>query len=160
MNDLLIIPTDLPELSVAQIARLPQEQLQELDHSLTALAAWTKQFRDRMSTALDQRYGETARSALVESGRDFGVTHFADGPLRISYELPKRVTWDQKRLSEIAERISASGERVQDYIDVELSVSETCFNGWPPVLKEQFAEARTVKAGKAKFVLELDKEDA
>ena len=160
MNDLLIIPTDLPELSVAQIARLPHEQLQELDHSLTALAAWTKQFRDRMTTALEQRYGETARTALVESGRDFGVTHFADGPLRISYELPKRVTWDQKRLSDIAERISASGERVQDYIDVELSVSESRFNGWPPVLKEQFAEARTVKAGKAKFVLELDKEDA
>ena len=160
MNDLLIIPTDLPDLSVAQIARLPHERLQELDHSLTALAAWNKQFRDRMTTALEQRYGETARTALVESGRDFGVTHFADGPLRISYELPKRVTWDQKRLSEIAERISASGERVQDYIDVELSVSESRFNGWPPVLKEQFAGARTVKAGKAKFVLELDKEDA
>ena len=160
MNDLLIIPTDLPELSVAQIARLPHEQLQELDQSLTSLATWTKQFRDRMNTALEQRYGETARTALVESGRDFGVTHFADGPLRISYELPKRVTWDQKRLSDIAERISASGERVQDYIDVELSVSESRFNGWPPVLKEQFAGARTVKAGKAKFVLELDKEDA
>ena len=118
------------------------------------------EFRDRMTTALEQRYGETARTALVESGRDFGVTHFADGPLRISYELPKRVTWDQKRLSDIVERISASGERVQDYIDVELSVSESRFNGWPPVLKEQFEGARTVKAGKAKFVLELNREDA
>ena len=70
------------------------------------------------------------------------------------------MTWDQKCLSDIASRISASGERVEDYIDVELSVSESRFNGWPSVLKEQFAQARTVKAGKAKFVLELDKEDA
>jgi len=34
---------------------------------------------------------------------------------------------------------------VQDYIDVDYSVSESRFNNWPPALKEQFAAARTVK---------------
>ena len=153
MSELMIFPADLPDLSVSQIAGLPQQRLQELDISLNELMAWAKQARERVNTALEQRYGEQARAALVESGRDFGVSHLSDGPLRVTYELPKRVSWDQKRLAEIAERIVASGERVQDYMDVDLSVSETRFNNWPPALKEQFAAARTVKPGKASFRL-------
>ena len=153
MSELMIFPADLPDLSVSQIAGLPQQRLQELDISLNELMAWAKQVRERVNTALEQRYGEQARAALVESGRDFGVSHLSDGPLRVTYELPKRVSWDQKRLAEIAERIVTSGERVQDYMDVDLSVSETRFNNWPPALKEQFAAARTVKPGKASFRL-------
>ncbi len=153
MSELMIFPADLPDLSVSQIAGLPQQRLQELDISLNEMMAWAKQARERVNTALEQRYGEQARAALVESGRDFGVSHLSDGPLRVTYELPKRVSWDQKRLAEIAERIVTSGERVQDYMDVDLSVSETRFNNWPPALKEQFAAARTVKPGKASFRL-------
>lgn len=153
MSDLMNFPADLTALSVSQIAGLPQQRLQELDIRLNELMAWAKQARERVNTALEQRYGEQVRAALVESGRDFGVSHLSDGPLRVTYELPKRVSWNQKRLAEIAERIVASGERVQDYMDVDLSVSETRFNNWPPALKEQFAAARTVKPGKASFRL-------
>lgn len=153
MSDLIISPSDLPDLSVSQIAGLPHQRLQELDIALNELMTWGKQARERVNAALDQRYGEQGRTALVDSGRDFGVSHLTDGPLRVTYELPKRVSWDQKRLAEIAERIVVSGERVQDYMDVDLSVSETRFNNWPPALKEQFAAARTVKPGKASFRL-------
>ncbi len=153
MSDLMIFPSDLPELSVSQIAGLPHQRLQELDVALNELMTWVKQSRERLNAALEQRYGEQGRAALVDSGRDFGVSHLSDGPLRVTYELPKRVSWDQKRLSEIAERIVASGERIQDYMDVDLSVSETRFNNWPPALKEQFVSARTVKPGKASFRL-------
>jgi hypothetical protein len=86
--------------------------------------------------------------------------HLSDGDLRVTFELPKRVSWDQKRLAEIAERIVAAGERVQDYMEADLSVSESRFNNWPPALKEQFAAARTVKPGKAAFRLARVLEDA
>lgn len=155
MSDLVIIPADLPELSVSQIAGLPHQRLQELDITLNELMIWVKQARERLNAALEQRYGEQGRAALVNSSRDFGVAHLSDGPLRVTYELPKRVSWDQPRLTEIAERIVAAGERVRDYMDVELSVSESRFNNWPPALKEQFAAARTVKPGKAAFRLAL-----
>ncbi len=153
MSDLMIFPSDLPDLSVSQIAGLPHQSLQELDITLNELMTWAKQARERVNAALEQRYGEQGRAALVDSGRDFGVSHLSDGPLRVTFELPKRVSWDQKRLAEIAERIVTSGEQVQDYMDVDLSVSETRFNNWPPALKEQFAAARTVKPGKASFRL-------
>ena len=159
MTDLVIHTHDLPDLTVAQIANLPQVQLQELDGMLGELQSWLKAARERMNAALEQRYGTLGRAALTDSGRDFGVAHLADGPLRVTFELPKRTAWDQKLLATIAERIVAGGERVQDYMDVELSVSESRFNNWPPVLKEQFAAARTVKAGKPGFRLACVEED-
>lgn len=155
MNDVTTIACGLPDLSVSQMAALPQERLQELDVLLNELQTQVKQARERLNAALEARYGEQGRAALLDSGRDFGVTHLADGQLRVTYELPKRVSWDQKRLAEIAERIVAAGERAQDYMDVELSVPESRFNNWPPALKEQFAPARTVKAGKPSFRLAL-----
>lgn len=155
MTDLMNLPAELGELSVSQIAALPQTRLQELDITLSDLLAWVKQARERLNAALEQRYGEQARAGLHGSGRDFGVTHLADGDLRVTYDLPKRVTWDQKRLAEIAERIAAAGDRIQDYMEVDLSVSESRFNAWPPALKEQFAAARTVKPGKPSFRLAL-----
>lgn len=159
MTYLTITPEALPELSVSQLAALPQKDLQEFDISLAILLTWVKLSRDRLNTALEQRYGEQARTSLLESGRDFGVTHLSDGDLRVTYELPKRVSWDQPQLAQIAERFVAAGERIQDYMDIDLSVSESRFNNWPPALKEQFAAARTVKPGKASFRLALVKEN-
>jgi len=155
MNDLSRVFADLPELSAVQIAALPHEQLQALDLSLNALMKWVKQAHDQMNAALEQRYGEPGRAALLASGRDFGVTHLDDGPLRVTYELPKRVTWDQSKLAALAEKIVTAGEDVKDYLDIELSVSESRYKSWQPALKVQFADARTVKAGKPSFRLAL-----
>ena len=158
MTDLTVLRTDLPDLSVAEVAALPPQRLQELDLALADLLAWAKQAKAKLDAALEQRYGEQARTSLRVSGRDFGVTHVSDGALRITYELPKRVAWDQKQLTAIAERVACTGERVEDYMDIELSVPESRWSAWPPVLKEQFASARTVKPGKPSFRLALGDE--
>lgn len=155
MSDLTIFHSSLPDLSVSQIAGLPHQQLQEFDVTLGELTTWVKQARERVNAVLDHRYGEQGRAALRESGRDCGVAHITDGPLKVTFDLPKRVSWNQDQLAAIAERIGAAGERVQDYMDVEFSVSESRFNNWPPALKEQFAPARTVKPGKASYRLAL-----
>jgi len=159
MSDLTIFPAHLNELSVGQLASLPHHQLHEVDAKLDQLIAWARKARTKVDAALEQRFGEQARQALVESGRDVGTTNLTDGPLRINFELPKRVSWDQKQLTVIAERIVAAGERVRDYMDVDLSVSESRFLNWPPALKEQFALARTVKPGKPSYHLVLVQEN-
>lgn len=145
----------LAQMSVAQIAALPPAQLQEAHANLLALQAMVKTVLDRMHTALEQRYAEWAQATRLANGRDFGVCHLNDGELRISVDLPKKVTWDQTQLAAIAARIAAAGDRVQDYVDVDYSVSESRFNNWPAALKEQFAAARTVKPGKPSYRLAL-----
>jgi hypothetical protein len=153
MTTLTVLPAELTEMSVGQLATLAPEQLSEVDAHLDDLITWAKKARAKLDAALDQRFGATAREALRDSGRDFGTAHLIDGPLRVKFELPKKVTWDQKQLATLAERIVASGEKVADYLDVKLSVSETRYTNWPPALQQQFAPARTVEAGKPSFTL-------
>lgn len=69
------------------------------------------------------------------------------------------MSWSQEQLATIAQRITASGEKVEDYLDIEFSVSESRFNNWPAVLRAQFETARTVKPGKSSFRLALVTED-
>lgn len=160
MTDLSITSTEFAELSVSQLAALPPARLAEADHHLDQVQAQLKQVRTRLGAALERRYGEMARAALRDSGRDFGTAHVSDGPLRIKFEQPKKVSWDQKQLSEIAQRIVASGEPIESYLDVKLSVPESKYTNWPPVLQQQFAGARTVEPGKAAFTLAFDWTDA
>lgn len=155
MNHITLFPSDIVAMSVNQLAQLSPEQKQEIDTNLNEALAWLKQIRAKFDTALEQSYGEQARKALADSGRDVGTTYITDGALRIKFELPKRVSWDQQQLNAIAERIVAAGDPIHDYMDIDLSVSEARFNNWPETLKEQFAPARSVKPGKAKFLLTI-----
>ncbi|MGH8376688.1 MAG: hypothetical protein ACRER6_15675 [Pseudomonas sp.] len=156
MSDLTVFPADLADMSVSQLANLPPAQLVEADANLDHLLDWAKKTRTKLDAALDQRFGEQARTALRDSGRDFGTAHISDGPLHIKFELPKKVSWNQKQLAEIAERIVSSGEKVEGYIDVKLAVSESRYTNWPPALQQQFAAARTVEPGKPSFTLTIE----
>mgnify|MGYP001045089815 CR=1 FL=1 len=129
-----------------------------IDKNLDAAIDWLKKARTKFEAALDQCYGEQARAALRESGRDFGTAHISDGALRIKFELPKKTSWNQDMARELAARIVASGDKVEHFIDVKLAVSESRFTNWPPTLQQEFATARTVEPGKPSFTLSLDSE--
>lgn len=156
MTDLSIYPAEIAQLSISQLAALPPAKLIEATTNLDEVLKWAKENRHKLDAALEMRFGAQGKSALQESGRDFGSVHFNDGPVSVSYELPKRVSWDQSKLKAIAERIVAAGEPLSEYIDVELSVAEKRFNAWPSNMKEQFIDARTVKPGKASIKLEFN----
>ena len=156
MNDLSIFPADIAEMSTAQLASLPTQQLYEVDTNLDQAIAWLKSARTKVDAALDQRFGAQGREALRDTGRDFGTAHLKVDGLHVKFELPKKVSWDQKKLKAIAERIVTSGEAVESYLDVKLAVPESRYTNWPPTLRQQFADARTVEAGKASFELSRD----
>ncbi len=156
MNDLTIFPADLAAMSSAQLVALPITDFVDAERNVDEAVAYLKQLRNKLDAAKLQRFGELARAALRESGRDFGTAHINDGPLHVKYELPKKACWNQALLKEMAERIVASGDKVEDYIDIKLSVSETRYTNWPTALQEQFAAARTVEEGKPTITLTLD----
>ncbi len=159
MTNLTILPADLAALSVGELASLPPAQKQEISRNLDEALDWLKKARAKFDAALDAAYGERARAARLDAGKDFGVIHLNDGPLRVTVDQPKRASWDQEQLAAIARRIAASGERVEDYLDIEFSVSESRFSNWPPALRAQFEAARTVKPGKPSFRLALTSEE-
>lgn len=158
MSDLTVFPADIAAMSVGQLAQLPAAQKAEISRNLEEALDWLKKARAKFDAALDAAYGEQVRAARLDAGKDFGVVHLNDGVLRLTVDQPKRVAWDQQQLAAIASRIAASGDRVEDYLDIEFSVSESRFNNWPPALRTQFEAARTVKPGKPSFRLAFNEE--
>lgn len=156
MKDLTLYPADLANMTVAQLAAAPIQDFLDAERNVDEAIAFLKPLRAKLDAAKLQRYGEQARTVLRDSGRDFGTAHVNDGALHVKYELPKKVTWSQPILKEMAERIVASGDKVEDYIDIKLSVSESRYINWPPALQQQFAAARTVEEGKPTITLTLD----
>ena len=156
MNDISVFPADIAEMSVSQLAKLPALQLAEVDTNLDQAIAWLKAARTKLDAALDQRFGVQSRERLHDSGRDFGTSHIKSDGVHVKFDLPKKVSWDQKMLKAIAQRIATSGEEIENYIDIKFSVSESRYTNWPPALQQQFSEARTVQAGKPVFSLSID----
>lgn len=132
MTALTVLPDRLTALSVADLAALPATQLAEIVRNLDELLGWHKQQRAKVDAALDRRYAERIQSARADAGKDFGTVHIDDGGVRITVDVPKRVSWDQTKLAAIAQRIASAGEKVEDFIDVDYAVSESRFNNWPP----------------------------
>lgn len=156
MKELTLYPADLAAMSTTQLAALPISDFVAAERNVDEAVAYLKNLRAKLDAAKLQRYGEQARAALRASGRDFGTAHIRDGALHVKYELPKRVTWNQTILKEMAERIVAAGDKIEDYIDIKMSVSETRYSNWPQALQQQFAAARTVEEGKPVITLTLD----
>lgn len=159
MTAMTVMPDRLTALSVADLAALPTTQLAEIVRNLDDLLTWHKQQRAKVDAALDQTFAKRIQKVRADAGKDFGTVHIDDGAVRVTVDLPKRVSWDQTKLAAIAQRIAAAGEKVEDFIDVDYAVSESRFNNWPPALREQFASARTVKPGKPTFRLTTISED-
>ena len=153
MTDLTLLPAELAELTVAQLAALSPQQKILLARQLDQAGEWLKQVKARFDAALEQTYGDRIRAARSDGGKDFGVVHVADGDLRVTVDVSKRVTWDQTQLATIAKRIGAAGESVEEFIDVSYSISESRFQNWPSTLRSQFEAARTVKPGKPTYRL-------
>jgi hypothetical protein len=143
------------DLSEADLAALPPEALQRFDAELKAATTILDQIRNRLDAALTRRYGAAATALRQEAGKDFGVVHLEDGPLRVTVELPKRVSWDQAQLGHIVRQIEASGDDPDDFVERTYKVSETRFSAWPAAIQAVFAKARTVKPGKPSFRLAL-----
>ncbi len=88
--DKIVIPhLEMQDLSLEQIANLSHHHLQELHVSLAELTTWVDRACETFEAAMEQRFGEKGREALKKSNRDFGVVHFSDGPLRVTYEVPE-----------------------------------------------------------------------
>lgn len=160
--DLGELPLAPESLTVERVKRLPAPAKVELQALLDELSAKVELARKTFHAALDELYGEQARTQLHEAGKDTGTVHLSDGPLSLTVEIRKTVIWTQTGpdgLAAIAQRIADGGDDPAEYIDIKYAVSERKFESWPETLKAPFRKARTVKPGKPTFRLQLNGEE-
>nr|CRH06068.1 Conserved protein of unknown function [Candidatus Magnetococcus massalia] len=146
LSELRSLPMgELAELSSEQLASLQQQAVKAME-----LAKLTKEF---LEGVLSRRYADKAALLRKEAGKDFGTVRFSDGDIQVVADLPKRPSWDQKRLADLFDRIRKAGEDPNEYLEVAYKVPESKFKAWPSQIRSAFEGARTVKPGKPTFKL-------
>lgn len=140
------------QYSVRQIAELPVQDLKKLRDEAEEIFEHAKKSKTWIDIAIAMKYQARTDRIREAQDKDTGVIHFEDGDMPITAETPKRVEWDQKKLAEIAQKISAGGEDPTEYIDISYKVAERKYTAWPESLRDSFAPARTLKPGKQTFV--------
>jgi len=149
----LLTPDQVRGMSAATLAGFSAEVLCQLQAGASERLKAEKHIADLIEQAIDLKFAERARALRLSEGKDTGIVHFAEGPIHISADLPKKTEWNQALLAEMARRIAAAGDNPGQYIDVSYRVSETKYLAWPDHLRNQFQPARTVKTGKATYRL-------
>ena len=140
---------EMVEAPPTMLQALPAEVLMHLQEKATARAAEATKMVAVLHDVLAGRYARGLNN--------LGTTHVTDGPVDITVTLPKRVKWDQAQLRAAVDTISGWGENPDDYVDIEIKVTERRYDAWPPAIRDLFTPARTVEVGKAKIELALAK---
>ncbi|MEW8415678.1 MAG: hypothetical protein AB2690_00275 [Candidatus Thiodiazotropha endolucinida] len=141
------------DFSVAELTGLPTKDLMQLQAAATNALQKAKELKDWIDGSIALKYEAQAKALRAQTGKDTGTVHFDDDGVRVTTNLPKKPVWDQKKLSEIAKRITANGDDPSEYLDITYKVAERKYTAWPESLRESFAPARTLKTGKATFQL-------
>jgi hypothetical protein len=142
-------PSEVAAYNVEELSLL----VEELEERKTDL----KSLEDTLSLALDLKYAGLAHRVRQREGKDTGSARFADGAFTVIANLPKRVKWDQTRLSLAVHTIVHDWrEDPSEYVQTEYKVSEAAYNAWPKAVRSLFEAARAVETGKPSYRFERE----
>ena len=74
------------------------------------------------------------------------VIHIEDKGIKITHEIPKKIYWDQQKLSNIVADITKMTDPLE-YVDITYNIPEKRFLSWPRPVQKIFMDARMVTAG-------------
>ena len=103
-----------------------------------------KQMEDWLKGAVNLKYRDLFNDLRDQAGKDTGIVHVKEDGFVISEEVPKKVTWDQDTLEELALELSVEGEDPAEYIEANLTVQERKYKAWPQSIQSKFDKARTL----------------
>jgi hypothetical protein len=144
------------KMTAEDVSKLPLDHLEMLQDDLTAMEALAKARKEKLSSALDMRFGESASAARQKAGKDTGsVTLIVEGK-KIKGDLKKNVKWMQPEMIAAIEVVKGWGTdekptNLAEYVKATYEVAESKFNAWPSELKAVFEPARIVSCGKPTY---------
>ena len=144
----------LREMDVTEVSRLPIDHLAALLEDVAAQKADTKQIDEKLSEALNIRFGQTAAEIRRAAKKDTGRVSLSEGDFIIRADLPKKVEWDTEKLGTAVDAIRGWGEDPAEYVTMKIVVPESKYNAWPAMIRNVFEPARVVGTGKPSFVIE------
>lgn len=133
------------------------ELLRLIEQAEATKAMCDKNIKQHKAELLNRREKEI-QQLLKAKDEPFGDVKIIVGNREVKVNVPKKVTWEQKKLAEKRKLIVEAGDNPDVYIDTEYSVSETAYKKWPDDVREFFQDARTVSAGNPSIKIVEEKE--
>ncbi len=141
------------DMRISDLSAKSGEELLKLVDSAEAQLVETQKIRDWLESAIAYKYVYKATSIRSELQQEFGFIYFEDGAVKVTSEIPKAITWDQKKLAAIAETIRRQGEDPEEYMEVQYTVLDACFDQWLEVIKDAFRPALSIGQGTSSYRL-------
>ncbi len=148
--------TLLPQIinqPVTELAALPANELEQLQRHVEGFSQQLKACKERLSDAIALKYEIRTASVRQSKAKEYGLVRFDDESITVEADISKNPKWDQQKLSDLADKIRASGSDPSEFMTITYKVPESKYNAWPSTLREQFMPARTLNFGKQTFVL-------
>ena len=139
---------------MSELETLPLSELDRLIRRVTSAEETARQYRQFLQAVMHHRFNERAQQLRQDAGKSTGTVRFENDGYMVVADLPKRPEYDQKKLKDAVEALRKWGENPDDYVSVEIKVSEAKYGAWPPAVRKLFEPARTVKTGKPLYKLE------
>ncbi len=149
MKNLSVIET----LDVKDLSKLPVFDLADLNEQVAKLVSHTKELKEKLEDALNLRFSETVQNNLRSENKDTGTAKFFENGFQITTEVPKKVTWDSEKISEIIKNIPE--EKCKAIVKTVHTIEERKYTQLSPEDKQLFADARTVTPGKTRFQISI-----
>ncbi len=140
---------DLRTLPVGEIMNLSPSALLLVQKEATEAFESAKLTKEWLENAIRLKYDTRFQALRQQQDKPFGTVHLDDDGCTVTCDVPKKPEWDQQKLAAVAEQIRAAGDDPAEYVDVTYKVAERKFTAWPEHIRQAFAPARVLKAGKA-----------
>ncbi|MDX1950292.1 MAG: hypothetical protein SFT90_07345 [Rickettsiales bacterium] len=149
----MITLQEVPVTSIAALAMYPPADLQRLKQQASENLTNAKNIAEWIDAAILEKYSKRLESSRQSLGKTHGVINLEDDGYIIIEDLPKKIDWDQNKLSVIYQNLESAGDKPEQYIDISYNISEKKYSSWPEIIRERFSEARELKNGKAKIFI-------
>ena len=143
----------LDSLSAAELSALPIEQIADLQSEFAELLADTKAKGAKIAEAIAIRFEPLAAAERHAKNKDTGSVMVAVDGFKCVSDIPKKVEWDQVKLSGAVGDFLFMGKNPDHFVAYIYSVSEAGYSQMEPEIKALFTPARTVKPGKPTYKL-------
>ena len=148
--------TDLRTLPVGKIMNLSPAALLLLQKEATEAFELAKLTKEWLENAIRLKYDTRFQALRQQQDKPFGTVHLDDDGCTVTCDVPKKPEWDQQKLAAVVEQIRTAGDNPSEYVDVTYKVAERKFTAWPEHIRQTFAPARVLKAGKATVSLKIN----
>lgn len=144
--------TCIETLSVRELSKLTETDLYDLQKKIAETSNWIKQLSQKFSLALSTKYQKEAKTKLNSVGNEISSCSFIKNGFLVFATLPKKVSWDQKKLEEIYEKMSPEERR--EFFTVSYTVPEETFLRANNNVQQKLEQARTTTYGNLKVIFE------